>query len=197
MGKVTLLFAGWGAIAGGISGFLPQAQSEFALLVAIFLFYVSYKLLTSNKVAPIVLKIPPEEFPGGKRKIVTTGIWSFFIMWLILWIAVYSSTVGLKQPTGAPSPVGVRGFTVEGSEFSFSPTSIAVNRGDRIRITFKNVGSVGHNFVIGDLNVSTAVIQPGDSATVEFTANTSGTFAFWCSVPGHREAGMEGQLIVS
>jgi uncharacterized membrane protein required for colicin V production len=87
-GKITLLFAGWGAIAGFISGFLPQAQSALALLVAISLFYVSYKLV------PVALKIPPGEFPGGTMKIVTTGISSFFIIWLISWIMVHTIVLG-------------------------------------------------------------------------------------------------------
>lgn len=90
VGKITLLFAGWGAIAGCISSFLPQAQSALALLVAIFLFYVSYKL------APIALKIPAGEFPGGKWTGLTAfkkGFFPFFIMWLVLWIMVYTILV--------------------------------------------------------------------------------------------------------
>lgn len=96
------------------------------------------------------------------------------------------------QPTGE-----TKEFTVEGSEYKFSPASITVNKGDRVKITFKNVGSIGHNFVIGDLGVSTSTISPGSTDIVEFIAGKSGTFAFYCSVPGHRPAGMEGQIVIS
>lgn len=82
LNKVTLIYAGWGAIAGCISSIL--FNGGLALLLAIFLFYVSYKLI------PLILKIKAAEFPGGKRKIATTGVMPFFIMWLILWILVYS-----------------------------------------------------------------------------------------------------------
>ena len=88
-------------------------------------------------------------------------------------------------------------FIIEGSEFSFNPSSITVNAGDRVKITFKNTGSARHNLVIGDLGVSTSLIPAGSTDTIEFTADRSGTFAFYCSVPGHRSSGMEGQISVS
>ncbi|TEU13988.1 MAG: hypothetical protein E3I12_02390, partial [Hadesarchaea archaeon] len=62
--KITLLFAGWGAIAGVLSGFLrglPTDQGSLALLAIFFsLFYASYRL------APNILKFIPDEFPGGR-----------------------------------------------------------------------------------------------------------------------------------
>ncbi len=92
VGKITLLFAGWGAIAGCISGLLPRSlsseQGALALLAIIFFFfYIAYKL------APRVLKFSPSEFLGGNWTGGTAfkkGFWGFFIMWLILWIMVYS-----------------------------------------------------------------------------------------------------------
>ena len=88
-------------------------------------------------------------------------------------------------------------FTVEASEFSFNPSSITVNKGDRVKITFKNVGSAVHNFVIDELGVSTNTLSPGGIETIEFIADRSGTSAFYCSIPGHRSAGVEGQITVS
>jgi uncharacterized cupredoxin-like copper-binding protein len=32
---------------------------------------------------------------------------------------------------------------------------------------------------------------------VEFVAEEAGTFAFYCSLPGHRGRGMEGEITVS
>lgn len=43
--KLTLIFSGTGAIAGIISGFMPNAW--LALLIALILLYASYKLTTS------------------------------------------------------------------------------------------------------------------------------------------------------
>lgn len=87
-------------------------------------------------------------------------------------------------------------ITVEGSEFSFSPDEITVKKGQEVTIVFKNVGTLAHNYTIGDLGVKSETIRPGQTATVTFTPTQTGTFAFWCDVPGHRQAGMEGTLHV-
>ncbi len=38
--------------------------------------------------------------------------------------------------------------------------------------------------------------EAGRVATIEFTPTEAGTYVFYCTVPGHREAGMEGKLVV-
>ena len=114
---------------------------------------------------------------------------------------------GYQAPAPAPEEVtpasekntpasAVKEFTVSGSEFSFSPSSISVKSGDRVRITFRNTGGAPHNLVIEGLGVSTKTIGGGKTDTIEFTASASGTYPIFCSVSGHRAAGMEGQLIV-
>ncbi len=126
-----------------------------------------------------------------------------WILLPLLTIVVLSGCIGqygqptTTTPTEQVQPTGeVKEFIVEGSEYKFSPAAITVNKGDGVKVTFKNVGSTSHNFVIGDLGVSTRAISLGSTETVEFIAGKSGTFAFYCSVPGHRPAGMEGQLVV-
>jgi len=105
------------------------------------------------------------------------------------------------SPTGVPSSeeegMGeAREIEVEGSEFSFSPSSITFAQGEKVRLTFKNTGKNPHNFVIDELGVSTKTIPGGGSDTVEFTAGKSGTFTFYCAVGNHRQQGMEGELNV-
>jgi uncharacterized cupredoxin-like copper-binding protein len=95
----------------------------------------------------------------------------------------------------APTP-SIREFTVFGNEFSFSPSSISVSAGERVKIIFKNEGKVPHNLVIQELNIKTRTIGGGQTDTIEFTAPSSGTYTFYCSIPGHRSAGMEGKLEV-
>lgn len=89
-----------------------------------------------------------------------------------------------------------REITVSGTEYRFSPGSITVSAGERVKVTFKNTGSILHNFVVKDLGISTKTIGSGQTDTIEFTAPQSGTYTFICSVPGHQVAGMEGSLEV-
>ncbi len=104
-----------------------------------------------------------------------------------------SGTGNLEATVGT-----VREITVNGMEYGFSPPLITVKRGETVRIIFKNVGTTGHNFVIPGLGISTPITIPGTSAAVTFKSDEAGTFPieFMCTVPGHRERGMFGQIIV-
>ena len=91
---------------------------------------------------------------------------------------------------------GGGGITVTATEFKFDPANLTVKRGQEVVVTIQNRGTVVHDWVIKDLNVQSPKIQPGQSATVRFTPQRSGTFKIECTEPGHAEAGMVGQLTV-
>ena len=99
-----------------------------------------------------------------------------------------------EEVTLPPAPSGMKEVTVVGTEFSFSPALITVKSGEKVKLTFQNNGSVSHNLVVEGLGISTKTIGRGKTETLEFTAPASGTYKFFCSVPGHRPAGMEGSL---
>lgn len=89
-----------------------------------------------------------------------------------------------------------REVVVVGTEYAFSPSTITVKIGQRVKINFQNEGRAIHNLVIEGLGISTKTIRGGRADTIEFTAPTSGTYTIFCSVPGHRAAGMIGSLMV-
>lgn len=122
-----------------------------------------------------------------------------------------SSLFQTQTPTAAPkgtvkpketspttqAPVSqVTEISVAGTEFSFSPASVSVKAGERVKITFSNKGMAPHNLTLEGLGIATQTIGGGQTDVVEFTAPSSGTYAFFCSVPGHRASGMEGNLKV-
>lgn len=77
----------------------------------------------------------------------------------------------------------------------FTPDTFAVNFGDAVRVTYRNALGT-HDWTIDEFNAKTKLLNAGEEETVEFVADKKGTFEFYCSVPGHREAGMKGMLIV-
>ena len=89
-----------------------------------------------------------------------------------------------------------REIVVEGDEFSFSPSSITVNAGEKVKLTFNNTGNFPHNFTVQGLGVATKTIGAGQSDTIEFTVDEGGTLTFFCSVGNHKAQGMEGTLTV-
>jgi cytochrome c oxidase subunit II len=102
-----------------------------------------------------------------------------------------SSTVGGTVTTGS-----TKEFTVTGSNFSFTPNTLAVKKGDTVKITFKNADGF-HDFKLDEFNVATQRISGGSQATVTFVANKTGSFEYYCSVGTHRQMGMKGTLTVS
>jgi len=90
----------------------------------------------------------------------------------------------------------IREIQVSGTEFSFSPNSITFAKGEMVQITFTNAGSAPHDFTLEGLGIKTRVIGPGQTDSVEFTAPAAGNYTFFCSVAGHRQAGMEGIMEV-
>lgn len=90
-------------------------------------------------------------------------------------------------------------ITVRGDEFNFLPSSFKVARGSKVELTFENTGTVPHNYVVDKLKLKTKIIDGGKTDVVTFTApSTAGTVTYvsYCSVPGHREAGMEGTIVI-
>ncbi len=103
------------------------------------------------------------------------------------------------SPSSASSPSAAQGqvkeFTVTGANYSFTPNTLKVKKGDKVLITFKNSGGI-HDFVIDEFTVKSKRIKSGEDDTVSFTADKVGTFEFYCSVGQHRSMGMKGTLTV-
>ncbi|EKD65360.1 MAG: hypothetical protein ACD_50C00112G0004 [uncultured bacterium] len=99
------------------------------------------------------------------------------------------------ESTDSEAQANLKEFTIESRGLSFTPDEIRVNVGDTVRIKYKNtVGT--HDFTIEELGVQSSLIDAGEEATVQFVADKAGAYEFFCSVPGHREAGMKGTLVV-
>ena len=96
--RLTIFFAATGAVAGLISGVMTSADIKlniYSLLLALFLFYVSYKLAGHQKIKNKFLMAPIEESQASKKvNVLMTGFFPHFITWLILWILVYTLLVG-------------------------------------------------------------------------------------------------------
>jgi plastocyanin len=80
---------------------------------------------------------------------------------------------------------------------AFDATELSAKAG-KVTIDFKNPSAIPHDVVIeeegGKELAGTEEIAESEAST---TADLKpGTYTFFCSVPGHRQAGMEGTLIV-
>ena len=79
-------------------------------------------------------------------------------------------------------------------KLQFSLKEITVNKGDKVRIKI-TVTSGTHDFKIDEFNVY-ADTQLNKEYVVEFTADKTGEFIYYCAKPGHRQNGQWGTLKV-
>jgi plastocyanin len=99
-----------------------------------------------------------------------------------------------------PQPDGPGGsLVIEADEFFFDIIEGEVAEGT-IEVTLINVGGAEHDITIdesfGDPHVppgETDYLDPGETYEGEFEL-FAGEYVYYCSVPGHRAAGMEGTI---
>lgn len=89
----------------------------------------------------------------------------------------------------------VKEFIVNGTNFAFTPSTITVKQGDKVKITFNSTQGY-HDFVIDEYSVATKQIQSPGTEVIEFVADKTGSFEYYCSVGSHRQMGMVGTLVV-
>lgn len=81
--KITLFYTASGIGVGSASAFIPDAL--WALFFAIFLFYVSCRLV------PRVFNLAENPLPdAGPWELVKLGVLPYFLMWLVFWILIYN-----------------------------------------------------------------------------------------------------------
>lgn len=80
-------------------------------------------------------------------------------------------------------------------EFLFEPDAVTASAGSTEIIVDNSGGMVEHDFTLEELGIE-IYAAPGDTAS-DVVELESGTYDYFCSIPGHREAGMEGTLTVS
>jgi uncharacterized cupredoxin-like copper-binding protein len=82
------------------------------------------------------------------------------------------------------------------NEFTFTPREVVASVGLPVTVTVANGGRVDHDFRIEAIDVKIPPVAPGKSASTTFTPARKGPLEFFCTVPGHKEVGMKGILLV-
>lgn len=86
--------------------------------------------------------------------------------------------------------------TIRTQSMRFQQTEIQVEVGQPVTLQLINKDGYTHAFDLDELDLHTPLSANGE-ATLTFTAEQPGRYAFYCGLPGHREAGMSGTLVVS
>jgi len=115
----------------------------------------------------------------------------------------------------------------DGENLAYAPVALTAKAGEKVSLVFKNNSTaLAHNFVLvnggedvanavndagseageaagyvpadkANIIVSSALLAPGASETLEFTAPAAGTYTYVCTYPAHLGGGMKGTLTVN
>jgi uncharacterized cupredoxin-like copper-binding protein len=112
-------------------------------------------------------------------------------------------------------------LAVAAKEFAFAPAALTTKAGQPVTISLQNTGAVEHDWSIREIEISGEATSSGDATsghmmggmgdepklhvaagtggkgTLTFTPSKPGTYEYYCTVAGHKEAGMVGTLTVT
>lgn len=125
---------------------------------------------------------------------------------------------------GAQASAQMVDLTVTATDLKFAPAVLRAALGQPIRVTFINKGAIEHDWEVEGLRATEVriVVAPpglsqrmrteanekstqgvahasagaGQQMVISFTPTQSGTYEVFCTVPGHKQAGMVGQFVV-
>jgi uncharacterized cupredoxin-like copper-binding protein len=133
----------------------------------------------------------------------------------------HNHTHATDAPYGQPGDASKKARIVKvvmdesDSGMVFAPSRIEVRRGEQIQFALRNEGELEHELVIGTVETNSKHAKemnadpemahedpnakrlgPKQSGVLRWQFTKAGTFEYACLIPGHREAGMVGTIVV-
>jgi plastocyanin len=165
-------------------------------------YYIAGGLLALWAVLLAVWGISHAEFPGSQGRGRFVMLTSFVLVVATMTAAVLTggeqAEEGAKSADATPRAIG-RALELAADPsgaLRYDKNRAAVLAG-RVTVRFRNESTVEHNVTIaqGSRRLGATKTITGATTTLALELPT-GNYVFFCSVPGHRESGMEGTLIV-
>jgi plastocyanin len=183
---------------GGLSG----QRAVMAITVVLVLGAVSTAVITSGSAA----KAPAASAPAASATSSEQSSTPAASTPAPSTSAQSTTTTAPRATTGTPAPPSSPAATAStalnlatnsGGQLSYDAKQLSAKAG-KVTITLSNASPLEHNVTIaqGSTVLGATPTFLGGSKSVTLTLKP-GTYTFYCSVPGHRQAGMEGTLSVS
>jgi plastocyanin len=109
-----------------------------------------------------------------------------------------TTTTAAGQPQGGGATEALDVSSPADGGLVFQPNGLTAKPGN-VTITYDNPSPVPHSIAVATANGNVlGEVQPFTAGreSVDLTNVAAGEYVFYCTVPGHREAGMEGDLTV-
>jgi uncharacterized cupredoxin-like copper-binding protein len=87
---------------------------------------------------------------------------------------------------------------ISAAEFAYDTTAFEVEAGESFSVQISNTGVLEHDITIEGFESEFGLhVMPGQDNIATYEMHETGEFVYYCTVPGHREAGMTGTLVVA
>src|SRR5699024_4764782 len=215
-----------GVMAGLMGGMMGAMVGEMINvnqsinLIQIFLF-----LSISTIFVMAILKTSKQTKIENKRWLLKPLSFSLFIViFMIAGHSLAKENKELANPelqqsvhSSTTSPEGLNNssqvIVVETNGMRYSKNEIMIEKDNPVTLTLTNLDNVEHDIEIrttsfnmiqksehnhrGNKNLLHLHAMPAKMNTITFTLTESGVYEFYCTIPGHKESGMIGRIIVS
>jgi plastocyanin len=98
--------------------------------------------------------------------------------------------------TSCSSGPAIKEITLVAEDIVWDQNAIDLQVGQTVNLTLRNDGALDHTFVAKELDLN-VLLGPGETKELSFVVSDTGTLSYICDIPGHEEAGMAGEFIVS
>ncbi|MCM3431713.1 plastocyanin/azurin family copper-binding protein [Brevibacillus agri] len=214
-GTLSGIMAGMmGAMLGEM---IPMEKMEPLLFLFIML-YTGCILLLSNLIESSEGDTPKRKWLITLNNPIAPAVLliGVFIWFQTLPFSIMSAENDQMHSQNHMSQPVVQEVNIIASDFSYKPNRIVMKKGVPMKVKFQNVGSVEHDFEVvssGKFVISSESnhnhqhgntgkanphlhAKPGESATSVWQATEEGNYEYYCTIPGHKESGMVGRLVV-
>ena len=125
------------------------------------------------------------------------------------------SAAGMPGDPAKPARTVTVAMSEGDGTMKFTPDRVEVKKGEQVRFVIENKGALAHEFRLATVKdndehaammrqmpdmqhheANAVSLDPGKSTKLLWRFSDAGTFEFACLIPGHREAGMHGTVVV-
>ncbi|MFA8439812.1 plastocyanin/azurin family copper-binding protein [Pueribacillus sp. YX66] len=205
-----------GGMMGAMLGEMIAPEQSEAMVKIMFVLFVCSQLTMFY-----ILSIETEKKVKGKYlkfiqnpALMAIGVVSFFYLFNQLPPLFDFNGSMTKQESQAEQlkNIGSREILISTIEYSYQPSSFNIDFEETVTIKLLNNGEVEHDLeIVGlkaellnsekvhkhhDMQESVVHIhaKPGEEVELTFKSLQKGRFSFYCTIPGHKEAGMIGTV---
>ncbi len=117
-----------------------------------------------------------------------------YLMSMVALLLVVGIIAGCSAKGGSNTSSQAKEIVITAKNMTFEPNTITVDKGTKIKLTFKNEEDVTNNLMIEGTNIKIENVEAKKQQSNEFVADRQGEFTITTSASGM--GSMTGKLIV-